>query len=103
MCCKFNVCWKYILQSLCAVLEVQNTCVLEIQLNTYILLGVHLKCKEPRGNENVRADSGRGENNVTKLRYTHTSLRALASRPITEDRAVIATTGELASRPITED
>ena len=62
-----------------------------------------MKCKEPCGSENVRADSGRGENNVTKLRYTHTSLRALASRPITEDRSVIATTGELASRPITED
>ena len=62
-----------------------------------------MKCKEPRGSENVRADSGRGENNVTKLPYTHTSLRALASRPITEDRSVIATTGELASRPITED
>ena len=61
---------------------------------TYRVLGVHLKCKEPRGSENVRADSGRGENNVTKLRYTHTSLRALASRPITEDRSVIATSGE---------
>ena len=68
-----------------------------------LILGVHLKCKEPRSGKNVRADSGRGENNVTKLRYTHTSLRALASRPITEDRSVIATTGELASRPITED
>ena len=59
-------------------------------------LGVHLKCKEPRGSESVRADPGRGENNVTKLRYS-------ACGSITEDRSVIATTGELASRPITED
>ena len=26
-----------------------------------IKLGVHLKCKESRGSENVRADPGRGE------------------------------------------
>ena len=69
-----------------AILECKQLC--------NLILGVHLKCKEPRGSENVRADSGRGKNNVTKLRYTHTSLRALASRPITEDRSVIATTGE---------
>ena len=36
-----------------------------------LILGVHLKCKEPRGSEtNVRVDPGRGENNVTKLRYS---------------------------------
>ena len=51
-----------------------------------------------RCSENVRVDPGRGENNIMKLRY---SARVCGS--ITENRSVIATTGELASRPITED
>ena len=55
------------------------------------ILGVHLKCKEPRGSENVRADPGRG---VTEDRSVIVTTGELASWPITEDRSVIATTGE---------
>ena len=34
--------------------------------NNIVTIIVHLKCKEPRGSESVRADPGRGENNVTR-------------------------------------
>ena len=47
-----------------------------------IELGVHLKCKEPRGSENVRADSGRGENRNCAIRIRHCER--------SEDRSVIA-------------
>ena len=85
-----KTCTSYIVEHACFKdVYLQNTMHYLNETWVVYILGVHLKYKEPCGSENVRADPGRGENNVTKLRYS-----ASACSFITEDRSVIATTRE---------